>query len=194
MVLLLMTKKLYQNLSTTFFINIGPTLAKSIPITKKSPIDSMWVMVMESLYLKPVTCEEINNILVSLKDTACGWDSISAVVLRLSSQFIVQPLSYICNLSLTEGIFPDQLKLANVIPLYKSDDPMLFNHYRPVSLLCVLSKIFEKVMYSRLLDFLETFKIIYDNQFGFRKKTRSTYMALMLLMDKFTKSLEMENL
>ena len=189
MVLLLMTEKLYQNLSTTFFINIGPTLAKSIPITKKSPIDSMGVRVMESLYLKPVTCEEINNILVSLKYTACGWDSISAVVLRLSSQFIVQPLSYICNLSLTEGIFPDQLKLANVIPLYKSDDPMLFNHYRPVSLLCVLSKIFEKVMYSRLLDFLETFKVIYDNQFGFRKK-RSTYMALMILMDKITKSLE----
>ena len=96
---------------------------------------------------------------------------------------------YICNLSLTEGIFPDQLKLANVIPLYKSDDPMLFNHYRPVSLLCVLSKIFEKVMYSRLLDFLETFKIIYDNQFGFRKR-RSTYMALIILMDKITKSLE----
>ena len=170
MVLSLMTKKLYQNLSTTFFINIGPTLAKSIPITKMSPIDSMGVRVMESLYLKPVTCEEINNILVSLKDTACGWDSISAVVLRLSSQFILQPLSYICNLSLTEGIFSDQLKLANVIPLYKADDPMLFNHYRPVSLLCVLSTIFEKVMYSRLLDFLETFKIIYDNQFGFRKK------------------------
>ena len=149
----------------------------------------MGVRVMESLYLKPVTCEEINNILVSLKDTACGWDSISAVVLRLSSQFIVQPLSYICNLSLTKGIFPDQLKLANVIPLYIADDPMLFNHYRPVSLLCVLSKIFEKVMYSRILDFLETFKIIYDNQFGFRKKC-STYMALMILMDKITKSLE----
>ena len=149
----------------------------------------MGVRVMESLYLKPITCEEINNILVSLKDTACGWDSISAVALRLSSQFIVQPLSYICNLSLTEGVIPDQLKLANVIPLYKADDPMLFNHYRPVSLLCVLSKFFEKVMYSRILDFLETFKIIYDNQFGLRKK-RSSYMALMILMVKITKSLE----
>ena len=50
---------------------------------------------MESLYLKPVTCEEINNILVSLKDTACGWDNISAVVLRLSSQFIVQPCTFV---------------------------------------------------------------------------------------------------
>ena len=71
---------------------------------------------------------------------------------------------------MTEGIFPDQLKLANVIPLYKADDPVLFNHYRHVSSLCVLSKVFEKIMDSRLLYFLETFKIIYDNQFGFRKK------------------------
>ena len=50
---------------------------------------------MESLYLKPVTCEEINNILVSLKDTACGWDNISAFVLRLSSQFIVHPCTFV---------------------------------------------------------------------------------------------------
>ena len=86
-------------------------------------------------------------------------------------------------------MFPNQLKMANVIPLYKSEDPMLFNHYRPVSLLCVLSKVFEKIMYTRLLDFFEKFKIIHDNQFGFRKG-RSTHMALMILMDKIAKSLE----
>ena len=67
---------------------------------------------------------------------------------------------------ISEGVFPNQLKMANVIPLYKFEDPMLFNHYQPVSLLCVLSKVFEK-MYSRLLDFFEKFQIIHDNQFGF---------------------------
>ena len=66
---------------------------------------------------------------------------------------------------------------------------MLFNHYRPVSLLCVLSKVFEKVMYTRLLDFLENLKKLYNNQFGFRK-CHSTYTALMLLTDNITKSLE----
>ena len=67
-------KRVISESFNIFFINIGPILAKSIPITKKSPINSMGVRVTESLYLKPVTCEEINNILVSLKDTACGWD------------------------------------------------------------------------------------------------------------------------
>ena len=66
---------------------------------------------------------------------------------------------------------------------------MKFNNYRPVSLLNILSKIFEKAMYSRLIDFLETQKILIQQQFGFRKQ-HSTYMALMILVDKLTKALE----
>ena len=79
--------------------------------------------------------------------------------------------------------------MTNVFPLYKSEDPMLFNHYRPVPLLCVLSKVFEKIIYSRLLDFFFLFKIIHDIQFGFREG-RSNHMALMILMDNIAKSLE----
>ena len=90
-----------------------------------------------------------------MKNTATGYDDISAIILKLAVEHIVNPLVYFCNLPFTEGIFPDQLKTANVIPLYKSDDPMQFNHYRPVSLLCVLSKVFEKVMYKRLIAFFK---------------------------------------
>ena len=82
---------------------------------------------------------------------------------------IVNLLAYICNLSLKQGVFPTELKIANVLPLYKSDDPFCFNNYRPVSLLCVLSKLFEKIMYNRLLDFLEDQKFFVNEQFGFRK-------------------------
>ena len=60
---------------------------------------------------------------------------------------------YILNLSLSEGLFPDELKIANVVPIYKADDSIQFNNYRPVSLLCILSKVFEKVMYTRLSSF-----------------------------------------
>ena len=131
----------------------------------------------------------MSNILLSLKISATGWDEIPVKLLKLSNCYIVQPLTFISNLSLSQGMFPDKMKLANVIPLYKSDDPMYFNHYRPVALLCILSKVFEKIMYSRLLEFLENYQILYKNQFGFRKK-HSTYMALMILVDKITKSLE----
>ena len=107
----------------------------------------------------------------------------------MSIQSIEMPLMYLCNLSLNDGVFPAELKLANVIPLYKASDPMLFNNYRPVSLLCCLSKIFEKVMYSRLLSFLNRFKILINNQFGFRKH-HSSYMALMLMINQIIKALE----
>ena len=80
-------------------------------------------------------------------------------------------------------------KIAYVIPLYKKDDPILFSNYRPVSLLCALSKILEKVMYDRLNDFLNESDIIFKYQFVFRKGY-STYLALTILMDKLAKSME----
>ena len=66
---------------------------------------------------------------------------------------------------------------------------MLFNKYRPVSLLCILSKVFEKVMYSRLLNFLNHYKVLISNQFGFRK-LHSSYMALMVMINELTNALE----
>ena len=95
------------------------------------------------------------------------------------------------NLSMTECVFPSERKIAKVLPLYKGDNSMIFNNYRPVSLLNIVSKVFEKVMYTRLVSFLENQKILYNKQFGFRK-LHSTYMALMLLVDKITKVIKME--
>ena len=75
-----------------------------------------------------------------------------------------------------EGVLPGRFKIANVIPLFKFDDPMLFNNnYRPVSLLCVLSENFEKMMFSRLMSFLEFHTILYHKQFGLRTKAFHLY-------------------
>ena len=182
-------KKIISDKFNDFFINVGPNLAKAIPTSSKSPLYCMKERVRESIFLEPVTEEELNKLIKNLKDSANGWDDLGSKFIKLSIEFIVTPLSYICNQSLQEGVFPRQLKIANVIPLYKSEDPSCFNHYRPVSLLCILSKVFEKIMYSRLLNFLEKLMVIYVNQFGFRKY-HSTYMALMVLVDKITRSLE----
>ena len=115
---------------------------------------------VNSIFLSEVTANEISQILGSLKNGAAGYDEINACLLKLVSPFIAEPLMYLCNQSLSEGLFPTKLKLANVIPLYKSDDSFVFNNYWPVSLLCVISKVLEKVMYNRLLEFLETYKIL----------------------------------
>ena len=75
------------------------------------------------------------------------------------------------------------------MPLFKSDDPELFNNYRTVSLLCTVPKFFEQIMYNRLLSFLDKYKILFSYQFGFRKH-HSTYMALMTLIDNFINCLD----
>ena len=169
-----------SNKFIVFFINIGPNLAANIPKQNLSPLDFMNQPLLNSIYLSEVTSEEISNILKSLKNGAAGYDEINAALLKHISSFITEPIKYLSNLSLSEGVFPAELKLANVIPLYKADDAFVFNNYRLVSLLCVVSKVFEKVMYNRLIDFLETFSILNNSQFGFRKM-HSTYMALMIL-------------
>ena len=172
-----------------FFVNIGNNLAKRIPNVSTPPGRYMGDMISQSLFLDPATPQEIAEIIKSLKNGAPGYDEINIKILQLSVTPIIGPLSFLCNRSLTEGVFPSELKLANVLPLFKSGESMLFNNYRPVSLLCTLSKVFEKIMYSRLLNFLDYHKILIGNQFGFRK-LHSSYMALMLMMDQVTKALD----
>ena len=172
-----------------FFIGIGPTLANKIPKQSQSLESFMTAQLFNSLYLSNVSHEEVINIVNYLKPSSPGYDEISADILRLILPSICKPLAYILNLSLTQGIFPTELKVANVIPLYKTDDPILFNNYRPVSILCMLSKVFEKVMYSRLSQFLDTYQILFEKQFGFRKQ-HSTYMALLTLIDKISKCVQ----
>ena len=142
--------------------------------------------VTQTIFLEPVTPDELSKIINSIKHGAPGYDGITAQVLQSSATPILDPLCFLCNCSLIEGVFPNELKLANVSPLFKSGDDMLFNNYRPVSLLSILSKVFEKVMYSRLLSFLESQKILIKNQFGFRR-LHSSYMALMLMIDTRTR-------
>ena len=155
-----------SNKFNDFFINIGPN--PKIPEQNLSSLDFMDQPLLNSIYLSEVTSEEISNILQFLKNGAAGHETNASLLNDISSG-ITEPLKYLSNLSLSEGVFPTELKLANVIPLYKSDDAFVFNNYRPVSLLCVISKVFERIIYDRLIDFLETYALLNNSQFGFRK-------------------------
>ena len=73
----------------------------------------------------------------------------------------------IANIAFVTGIFPDLCKLAKVIPIFKKGDPLDCTNYRPISLLPIFGKILEKLVYSRMYEFLEINKLIYDRQFGF---------------------------
>ena len=109
---------------------------------------------MDSMLVTETTCDEIKNIIVSLKNSSSGWDDIHSKVLKRSYIYYIQVLTHIFNLSLTQGIFPQELKLARVIPLYKNEDKILIINYRPVSVLPLFSKILERLMFNRLEMFI----------------------------------------
>ncbi len=67
------------------------------------------------------------------------------------------------------GIFPDKLKIAIIIPIYKKDDDTLFINYRPISLLPAISKIFERTIFKQLYKFLNDNKLLYNSQYGSRE-------------------------
>ena len=105
-----------------------------------------------------------------MRNTSPGHDGITADLMKNFIDNIATQLSYILNLSLQCGVFPDEMKLAKVIPLYKNEDKMMINNNRPVFLLSVFSKILEKkIMYNCIIDFVNKHDVFYKFQFGFRK-------------------------
>ena len=120
---------------------------------------------------------------------ACGPNSIPTKILKENSDILASPIKHIINLSFQEGCFPQLLKLADICPIFKKNNKNKCENYRPISLLSNLSKLFERAMHSRLYDFLENSAILYDLQFGFRKK-HSTDHALIDIIENIKEKLD----
>ena len=99
--------------------------------------------------------EDVANIIKSMKPkNSSGPENISSKLLKLNCDAIYPLLTHLINLSLTQGVFPRELKLAKVIPVYKADDSHIYGNYRPISLLPTLSKVYEKVVAKQLTAYL----------------------------------------
>nr|CAI5817711.1 unnamed protein product [Callosobruchus analis] len=124
-----------------------------------------------SMYVEPVDSHEIFDIVKCLKNKrSSGEDEVSSIIIKKCIKYIEIPLVYIINNSLKYGVYPDQLKTAIIIPVYKKNgDLSSFNSFRPISLLSVFSKIFEMVMNRRIWNFLESNNIIKNTQHGYIK-------------------------
>jgi hypothetical protein len=137
---------------------------------------------------------EIRKIIKSLKTkSSCGYDEISAKVLKVSMPYIISPLTYICNTSLAQGIFPDRLKLAVVKPIFKNGDRCDPSNYRPISLLSSFSKVFERLVYNRLYEHVSINNILDINQYGFWPNS-STEKLSFELIDEILKSMNNKHL
>ena len=150
----------------TFFANIGPNLAKKFNAPwryegRDAEVNIENVVTNEEEVLK--YCREIN-----VNKASC-IDNISSRIIKDAFIIQVTRLTSLLNRSFDSGIFPNQWKLAKVIPLYKGGNRHDVGNYRPVSLLPLPSKIIEKIVHTRLSSHLEINKLLDSKQGGFRK-------------------------
>ena len=169
-----------------YFTNIGPNLANKFLDTSKSPLKYMNDNFPNSLVFNLVSDNEVINIVNSFKSgSAAGYDNISMNIIKQSIYLIVEPITHIINLSITNGVVPDKMKLARVIPVFRCNDQTQLCNYRPISVLPAFSKILERVIYDRMVHYLDNYNILCHQQFGFRKGY-STSMALIRLPDQLS--------
>ena len=172
-----------------FYVNIGKNLSNDIPTNSGDPLLYIKTQVPDSIFLESVDEAEIISICKNMKDCSSGWDQILPRVVKSTYQNFMVPITHVMNLSIINGVVPNELKVAKVVPIYKSGDRRLINNYRPVSVLPCFSKILEKLMYNRISNFIHKHNLLTEYQFGFRQK-RSTNQALIVLLDKITAALD----
>ena len=110
---------------------------------------------MHSIVMYDMCEYDVKHINLSLKNNAAGWDNIPAYLGKQCIDVYITPLTFILNQSMTEGVFPDILKTARVIPLYKSGEKNNINNYRPISIVSFFSRILNKIMYNYIAEFME---------------------------------------
>ena len=179
-----------SNQFNDFFVNVGPKLASNIQSTGKSYFEYLKNPINSSMYMKPIVEMDITKIIEKFSpNKSAGDDNIGNFIIKRVAKEIVKPLTQIFNLSISTGSVPEKLKIAKVIPIYKKQDAEIFSNYRPVSLLPCFSKILERLVFDQCINYINTYEILNDIQFGFRSK-HSTYMAIIQLVDKINTAVE----
>ena len=146
--------------------------------------------VANSIFLAPCDSEEIEKTIKSFQGDKAS--DLSIFVLKKCSKLISHHLSGFLNSFMESGIFPNVLKIGKVTPVFKKGDPQIFDNYRPISILPIFGKIFEKILYCRLYSFFTSQAVIYDKQFGFRAN-HSTAHAVNYSINHILHNLEKKN-
>ena len=145
--------KLIANHFNNFFINIGnsDTHTDNDGFNKYLGHEQS-----HNFKFDTITNNETIRIITNIKSKhSCGHDSISTALLKQIKTEVSPSITLIINQCLTTGIFPNKLKIAKVVPVFKKGDNELLNNYRPISVLPSISKIFETVIYNQLYDYLQ---------------------------------------
>ena len=175
----------------TYFANIGNKLANEIPSAHVSPSSYLPPFPQTvSFFLFPTCSSEIEEEISNLNvNKASGPFSIPIKILKLLKELISKPLEILFNCSFSLGVVPDSFKTARVLPVFKKGSETSPNNYRPISLLSIFNRILERLMYKRLINFIDKYNILFNKQFGFRSG-HSTDHAILCILDKIQSAVE----
>ena len=185
------SRKDIANGFNTFFVGVGPNLAAGIKKPDNACVeDYLPQPTADTMYLDPVNeMEIINTVKAFGNKNSLDCHGLNMSLIKQIIGPIATPFAHICNLSFESGVFPDSMKVAKVVPLFKSGQNNIFTNYRPVSLLPQFSKILEKLFNKRLDKFVNKYNILSESQYGFREN-RSTSLALMELTEDLAQALD----
>ena len=178
------------NMFNEYFVNVGPNIAKKIPSSDKMYNHYLTGSYKNNFFLEAVTKYELETEIKNLNPKKSpGYDGLSVRVVRNVANEISEPLSHIFNLTFTSGNIPDSLKKGLITPVFKANENNEFKNYRPISVLTCFSKLLEKLMYKRLIKFIDKNRILTPHQYGFREN-RSTELAIIELTNRLTNAID----
>jgi hypothetical protein len=177
--------KFISNEFNKFFVNIGSSLSDSLIVPQNRSFEEyLTTPCSQNFEFTCVNKEVIEKIIDNLKPkTSTGVDGMSNKLLKFVKYEISDCLTKIINQVLLNGIFPEKLKLAKVVPLYKKDKNYIFDNYRPISILPSMSKIFERVMHTQIQEYFDKNNLFFNSQYGFRPD-HSTELAALEVIDQ----------
>ena len=173
-----------------YFTTCAEKLCSNLPSNFTWRNDCVLSQETPTFKFQSVSKERFQRHLAKLKSTKSpGHDNLSPRLLKDCADVIAKPLAHTINLSLKTSLVPNKLKIAKVIPLHKSGNKALPDNYRPISVLPVLSKILDRVIYEQIADYLENDKMLTSCQFSFRRRY-NTELAVTLFTDNIRRTMD----
>jgi hypothetical protein len=162
-----------------YYVNIGQN---DDPQNSTGDFNQTFPVFKNSFFLTPTTEIEILKIIKNLKlSHSSGFDGMSSNLIKRCCFELISPLTHLVNTSISTGSFPTILKTSKIIPIYKKGEFYELSNYRPISILSTFSKIFEKVIFEKFLNYIEKHKILSNYQFGFRRNLSTTHAMFNLI-------------
>ena len=169
------------------------TIRQGLPTQTDDPLRTLKKMMRDknsAFSMSSVHPEDVRKIILSLKNSkSCGVDTIDTYVIKLIVDEILPAVTHIVNLSIQQAAFPSQYKIAKVNPLLKKYDPLLPKNYRPVAILCILSKVIERIVFLQIVEYMNSNSLFHPNHHGFRAHHSPT-SAMIQMYDTWVQAVD----